>query len=302
LLDNASSDEEEDDLPLQSSSGMNPSSGIVFYFQLTETIKDDVKLVMNIFNDQNKLIRSYSSVSDSTFVSFPGGPPAAALLPKKKGINRFVWDMRYPILPGVPNVFIEGSYLGHKAPPGNYRAVLQIGEQKIETSFRILPDPRLSNSMKEYEEQDAFLQELETNFSDIHHSILKMRKVKNQLKLLTPLLGEKQELADLKEKAEKLTKKINEWEEELVQNKAQSNDDIINYINKLSADYIFLKGEADANIPYVTGSQREQLAALNLRWQKYKGMKEDILRTDLSDFNRLCKERGIGTLVLPMGL
>ena len=40
--------------------------------------------------------------------------------PKAKGLNRFVWDMRYATMPGVPGVRIEGSYAGHKAPPGKY--------------------------------------------------------------------------------------------------------------------------------------------------------------------------------------
>jgi hypothetical protein len=247
-------------------------------------------------------VRSFSSKADSTYVNFPGGPPADPLLPKNKGINRFVWDMRYPTLPGVPTVFIEGSYLGHKAAPGNYRAVLLAGDAKMEVPFRILPDPRLNFSATEYEQQDEFLRAVEDDFREIHLTVLRMRKIKGQLNQLIPLFQEKPELNPLKELSRKVLKKMNDWENDLVQNKAQSNDDIINYINKLSADYIFLKGEADVNIPYVTRSQREQLAALNAIWQKQKSIQQNILQQDISELNRLCRESGIGTLVVPAGL
>ena len=38
------------------------------------------------------------------------------MLPKGKGLNRFVWDMRYQTMVGVPNVRIEGGFAAHKAP------------------------------------------------------------------------------------------------------------------------------------------------------------------------------------------
>jgi photosystem II stability/assembly factor-like uncharacterized protein len=302
ILDRTLKEDEEDGLPLQAQAGMNPSSGIVFYYKLPDSKKDDLKITLEIFNEKNIKVRSFSSKADSTYVNFPGGPPADPLLPKNKGINRFVWDMRYPTLPGVPTVFIEGSYLGHKAAPGNYRAVLLAGDAKMEVPFRILPDPRLNFSATEYEQQDEFLRAVEDDFREIHLTVLRMRKIKGQLNQLIPLFQEKPELNPLKELSRKVLKKMNDWENDLVQNKAQSNDDIINYINKLSADYIFLKGEADVNIPYVTRSQREQLAALNAIWQKQKSIQQNILQQDISELNRLCRESGIGTLVVPAGL
>jgi hypothetical protein len=42
------------------------------------------------------------------------------------------------------------------------------------------------------------------------------------------------------------------WEEQLIQSKSQSYDDVINFVNKLSANYIFVHGEAGGIIPYVS--------------------------------------------------
>jgi hypothetical protein len=245
-------------------------------------------------------VRSLSSRKNPDFVSFPGGPPEEPLLSNKGGLNRMVWDMRTPTLPGVPNVYIEGSYRGHKVPPGEYSATLQVGTWEKKVSFRILSDPRLNYAVSAYQEQHAFLDSVEAECRDILLSILGLRKVKQQLKALRPLLENNKEWKPIQDKAQELTKKINDWEDELVQNQAQSNDDIINYVNKLSADYIFLKGEADVNIPYVTTGQREQLNQLSRRWQGYLATWKQLTQEDIPAFNKACREKGIETLVAPM--
>src|SRR6202022_3854951 len=99
----------------------------------------------------------YSGKEEAGFVVFPGGPSADPVLPKKSGLNRFVWNMRYPTLPGVPNVFIEGDYEGRKAAPGNYSARLKYGAQEKTVAFKILPDPRINATPADYMEQQQWM-------------------------------------------------------------------------------------------------------------------------------------------------
>jgi len=89
-------------------------------------------------------------------------------------------------------------------------------------------------------------------------------------------------------------------QDKLVQNKAQSNDDIINFVNMLSADYIFLKGELDANIPQVTEGSRKQLANLNSIWQPLKNEYDNISGKMIPDFNAACRNAGIEKVTLPV--
>lgn len=291
--------EGDDDIPLQTNTGVNPSTGVVLYYQLPAKKDTSLTVSLEILNEKGKRVRLYSEKPDTDFVSFPGGPDSDPQLPAKSGLNRFVWDLRYPTLPGVPTVFIEGSYSGHKVPPGNYVAVLKYGSTEKRASFRVLPQPNITASAKDYEDQDVFLNSVEDNFRDIHYSILRMRKVKNQLSSSADLLKTKDNGKALAEMAGQIIKKITAWEDELVQNKAQSNDDIINYINRLSADYIFLKGEADVNIPYLTDGQQKQLAVLNGIWAKYQQSQQEMLNIDIPAFNKSCLEKGFGNIILP---
>jgi hypothetical protein len=95
-----------------------------------------------------------------------------------------------------------------------------------------------------------------------------------------------------------LVKKITIWEEKLVQPKAMSNDDIINFVNMLSADYIFLKGEMDVNIPGVTNGQLQQFAALNALWLPIKTDYTE-LQKQVADFNALCRSMNIEKITIP---
>ena len=89
------------------------------------------------------LEKSVSSVS----------PEDRTRLRLKAGLNRFVWDMRYQSLPGIPTAYIEGSYRGHKAMPNLYSASLKLENKTAEVSFKILPNP-LYNITKEDKSQN----------------------------------------------------------------------------------------------------------------------------------------------------
>src|SRR5258705_12539190 len=112
--------------------GVNPATGVVVYYQLPELKKTD-EITMQIKDAAGNTVRSFSSKADEKYTKYDGAPKPEPLLPKSKGLNRFVWDMRYSTMPGVPEVRIEGSYAAHKGPPGKYSFTLKMGNQSDST-------------------------------------------------------------------------------------------------------------------------------------------------------------------------
>lgn len=298
MLDRVAKDD-DDDAKMAALSGPNPSTGVVLYYQLPEKRDSTLKLTLEILDENGKAVRQYTTKEDSSFVHFPGGPSADPVLPDKSGLNRFVWNMRYPTLPGVPNVFIEGDYEGRKAAPGNYTARLKYDTMERTVAFKILPDPRINATAAEYAEQQQWMAKTEEGIREIHESVLRIRKIRKQLIEVVDLLGSKAEMKAVADSGRKIAGKLLKWEEELVQNKAQSNDDIINFINKISADYIFLKGEMDANIPYITNGQKEQYAKLDANWQTLKTEMNTLLSKDVAGFNALCRQKNMEKVIVP---
>jgi len=106
--------------------GVNPANGVVLYYNLPELKKDDV-ITLDITDAEGKLVHTLSSKPDPKYRRWDGGPGPNPTLPKATGMNKFVWNMRVPTMPGIPNVYIEASYNDHKATPGKYRIQLQQG-------------------------------------------------------------------------------------------------------------------------------------------------------------------------------
>ncbi|WP_290794666.1 VPS10 domain-containing protein [Flavihumibacter sp. UBA7668] len=279
--------------------GTNAATGAVFYYQLP-AVADSVMVELVIKDAKGKLIRSYSSVADSTFVEFPGGPSPDPVLPKKAGLNRFVWNLRHESYPGVPTAYIEGSWDGHRVAPGNYTAELKLGDTVLKHRIEVVADPRIAAGKADYEEQDEWLTKVEDDLNDLHRSVLYMRTAKKQVADLIALVGDKAAYGEVKKQSVALQDRMNAWEEALVQNRSQSYDDIINFVNKLSADYFFLKGEMDGLIPFVTDGQKEQYQTLHATWMPLKKEYDAITGSGITALNETCKRMGIERIMMPL--
>ncbi|HQQ96705.1 MAG TPA: glycosyl hydrolase [Cyclobacteriaceae bacterium] len=281
--------------------GTNAPTGVVIYYALPEKVDSAASLTLQIKDAQGAVVHAYSSEADKKFVSFPGGPGPDPTLSKKGGFNRFVWNMRYPSVEGAPNVYIEGSYRGHKAPPGVYTAVLKYGSEEKTTTFSILPNPGIQATAAEYQESHEFQSKVEAGITEIHRAVNQLKEAKRQTEDLIKVLDADASRKEIKDVADALVKKITSWDEKVVQRKSESNDDIINFVNKISADYIFLKGELDSNTPLVSQGAREQLDVLNSLWKTYKAEYDEIMQKDIVNLNTLCKQKGIDKISLPAG-
>ena len=111
------------------------------------------------------------------------------------------------------------------------------------------------------------------------------------------MLKDKPGTEQIRQQADKIAKDLQAWEEDVVQNKAKSNDDIINYVNKITADYIFLKGDVEANVPYVTQGQKQQFETLHNQWLKLKERKTNIEK-EISTLNADINKANIGRIIL----
>ena len=104
-LVNGSSELDESDPEFTGSNkfrGVNPANGIVIYYNLPELKKTD-EISLEIHDSKGNVVRTFSSKSDENFRRYDGGPQAEPDLSKSKGLNRFVWDLRDPTMPGVPD-------------------------------------------------------------------------------------------------------------------------------------------------------------------------------------------------------
>ncbi len=279
---------------LSTSRGVNPSTGVVMYYQLPE-LKDSVKLTMEIKDAAGNIVNTFSSKKDSTYKKYDGAPPAEPVLPKSKGLNRFVWNMRHATMPGVPDVYIEGSFRGHKASPGKYTVLLKAGEQKNSTELEILANPLYPTDAATYKGYDEIMSGMEKELTTMHRMINSMNEKRLQLESLIATLSDAK-YASLKTEATALAKKMKAWDEDMIQRKTKVYDDADNYPAKLTANYLFLINHTESAIPSVNKPSLDRRQELNAEWATLKSRGVEILEKDIPEMNKKLWEAGVGAV------
>jgi hypothetical protein len=74
---------------------------------------------------------------------------------------------------------------------------------------------------------------------------------------------------------------------------------VINFVNKLSANIIFVHGEVNSNVPYVTAGQKARYAELHTEWLVLKQDMDQLMKKDVAGFNALCKQLAVEHVLLP---
>lgn len=277
---------------MNSEEGVNPATGVVLYYQLPE-LKTGETVQLEIRNAAGELVNSFSSVKDSTERTWEGGPSALPVLSAKKGLNRFVWNMRYPTIPGVPDTYFENSFSGHKASPGQYTVTLTAGSKKETTNAEIVANPLYPTTQAEYEAYHRIMLDMEQKVTEMHLMINALNEKRQQLDQLIPKLNGSS-FADVRKKATDLSAVMKTWDEDMVQRKSKAYDDVENFPNKFSANYMFLLNQTESDIPRVNQPNIDLKSQLDKQWATLKSRGEEILKVKLPELNKALWAAGIG--------
>ncbi len=276
--------------------GVNPANGVVIYYNLPKLDKED-EIVLEVRDSEGRIINSFSSKADKDFRRWDGGPPAEPVLTKSEGLNRFVWNMCFPTMPGVPDVYLEANYRGHKVGPGNYSLTLKNGEDSENVTFRINENPHYETKPGQYDEYDKFMTEMEKTLTDMHNSINTLFDAKKQIQAISGSLKDSGK-TELAQQCSDLVNEIKAWDEEMVQRKSKAYDDVENFPNKFSAEYLFLINESESNIPRVNDQNKKRKAELDAQWKTLNARANELISSSIPDLNKKLWEAGIGAITL----
>ncbi len=274
--------------------GVNPASGMVLYYRLPKMEQNDT-VTLEVRDAAGNLVRRFSSRPDGSFKKWDGGPPAESALPASQGLNRFVWDLRYPIMTGVPGVYIEASYDGHKAIPGTYRVTLKAGSRTATTDAAILANPLYTTDAATYAEYHAFMSSAEGELNTMHETVNKLTGIQD---LLSPVLQGLKELrfTQLRKEGDSLVAKLKAWDADMVSRRTRAYDDTENFPQKFTANWLFLINATESNLPRVNQSSRDRLAELQKEWMALKARSDALLNVDIPAFNRKLWDAGVGAI------
>lgn len=275
--------------------GVNPSTGVVIYYYLPQ-LQSSEEITLEIKDAQGKTVRTFSSKADSTFQNYDGGPDEEPTLPKSKGLNRFVWDMRYPTITGVPNVYIESSFSGHKASPGKYTIHLKAGGRTLNSSVEILANPLYPTTPKMYQEYHEVMSGMEKEVNRMHILINEICGKREQLESILSALPSGEKYTSLKKEGNDLIQKMKAWDEEMIQRKSKAYDDVENFPNQFTANYLFMLNQTESDIPRVNKPSLDRLQELNKVWSGLLARAREILDKNIPALNKKLWDAGVGAV------
>ncbi len=270
--------------------GVNPANGLVVHYELADEVEDDIQL--EILDGAGKVIRTITSAKQKGFQRYAGGPPANPVLSKKKGLNRFVWDTRHPTMPGIPTAYIEANYRGHKVPPGEYGFRLTVGEEVLETKANIQDNPLYDIPENQLRDYDAFMTETEGTLTTMHNLVNQLYGIQKQLKKIVEDLEDE----GLKKEGKGLIEALDAWDKDMVQRKSKAYDDVENFPNKFSAEYLFMMNACSGWLPRVNQAARDRKAELDPQWSSLKAKADGWLQNEIPAYNQKLWEAGIGAI------
>ncbi|MBK9257846.1 MAG: glycosyl hydrolase [Saprospiraceae bacterium] len=275
--------------------GVNPANGAVIYYFLND-VKEGEQMTMEFLDKNQNIIRTFASIADSTFLQYDGGPSAEPLISKNAGLNRFVWNLRHATMPGIDGAYIEASYNGHKVPPGKYTARLVIGDKSYQTEFEVKSNPLYNTDLKSFMEYNDVMTKMESELKEMHKLVNSLNKQRTQIEDLLKSLPDEINLKDIKTKGATLIRELKIWDEDMVQRKSKAYDDVENFPNKFTANYMFLINQTESDIPRVNKSSFDRLKELEKEWSELKKKAIQFTSVKIPAFNNILWEAGVGAV------
>ncbi|HKQ93643.1 MAG TPA: glycosyl hydrolase [Blastocatellia bacterium] len=287
-------------IPSGAAIGENPPAGASIWYYLKDKAKGEVTI--EILEAGGKLVKKFSSKApEAAAAESPGGGddedgprrsrgPARALV--EKGLNRFVWDLRYPDAARFPGMILwSGNTSGPQAAPGSYQVKLTVDGKTLTESFEVRKDPRVSTTQEEFQKQFDLLTKIRDKFSETSEAIIAIRDVRKQAQDYAARVKDQPNAKPIIDAAKALGDKLTAIEEELYQTKNRSNQDPLNFPIRLNNKLAALAGAiagADAQPTEQQVAVYEDITGrINAQLEKLR----QALATDVPAFNKLVRDQ-----------
>ncbi len=185
--------------------GQNPPRGVMIEYYLAEEPAGE--LTLTITDAAGGVIQEFSSEDED------------ARVPTEAGMNRFLWDMRYPEPPEAPR---DASLTGFEASspdapvatPGSYAARLTVNGETQQRSFEIRKDPRVPATLADLQAQFDLMMDIQNRASEVVDALNRIHEAQGRLaeqeaaltgEELERVQGVRSELRDIEGELQRLT-------------------------------------------------------------------------------------------------
>lgn len=211
---------------------------------------------------------------------------------RRRGVNRYVWDLRYPGATVFEGLVVWGARpeRGPLAVPGDYQVrVTALGQAKT-VPYVVRIDPRLTGVTRDdLQAQHDLAVQVRDRTSDAHEAVIRIRDLKTQMaarvpQARSPVIG----LA-----ADATSRALSEIEAELYQVRNRSSQDPLNYPIKINNRLAALRRSIETGDARPTDAARAVFAELTAELDVLLERLKAVEANQVAAFNRLLTNGGM---------
>ncbi len=280
--------------------GENPPAGVQICYYLKTAQKEEFTL--EILDSAGKMVRKYSSKPKpgdeeaEKLAQMTGGRGArpSTTLPTGAGMQRFAWNFRYDMPDFVSTVIWDmGAPRGPAAMPGKYTARLTVAGKSYTAPIEVKLDPRVKVTQAELQKQFDLNSQIRDLLGEIHAQVSEIRSVREQFQLLKKRVASHPKGKDIGASADAIDKKMLAAEEQFIEVKAKTSQDMCNYPTMLSSKIAWLDNVVDSADTAPTKQSFEFFEEMR-KWAHREMAKwKDIKEKDIVAFNDMMKKENI---------
>jgi hypothetical protein len=250
---------------------------------------------------------------------------------KHKGINRVIWNLRYPGArmtklrtkpPGNPHVVEEkrfaatwiqegwypllswgafGGFRGFLAAPGTYTIKLSVDGKEFSQPLEIKKDPSSEGTLEDIQEQLKMQLDIREDLNAVSDMISQIEWMRKECYDLTDVLKTREGSDDLLKAIHDFDKKLRSIEDELFQPIiAEGDTKSFRYPQKIYFKLSVLAGDLAGSVDFAPNQQQKEVhALLKEHMLVQKSRFEKLIQSDLPDFNSILNEKDISGIIVP---
>jgi photosystem II stability/assembly factor-like uncharacterized protein len=275
--------------------GQNPTYGASINYWLKSAPSGDVKI--QIADSGGQLVRSM----DGT---------------KRVGMNRVYWDLRTEPSKEIrlrtsplyaPEIRLnedgwrpapDGGRVSVLVAPGTYTVKLSAGGQQPTQPLTVREDPNGGGSEAMIKAQSDMLRDLKADIDSVADMVNTVELVRSQLASLARVTAGGRDASAVKQAADALEEKLLHVEDRLIQRKLTGQgQDTTRWPAQLVSKLTYLAGSVDGSDEAPTTQARAVQADYKKQIGALQAELDGVLEKDLTNFNRMLRDRGIQNVV-----
>jgi len=275
--------------------------GVELYYYLAD---DAESIEIEILDADGEPIQTFEAVAEEDDEEdegqgggggFFGGARAPSL---EAGMNRFVWNLRYPAWEDFDgSIYWAAGPVGPETVPGDgYRVNMTVDGTTQSRAFSIGVDPRVADrvSLADLQERFDFAMQIRDRVTEANQAVKRIRALKEQIDERM----EQRENVELRSLGTSVKNRLGAVEGEIYQVRNESNQDPLNFPIKLNNKIAALLHTVESGEYAPTQQSYEVYERLSGLLEVELDQFEIILQQDMSQLNELLRELGLDPIEL----